>query len=388
MEKRPLRLTRLILRNWRNFKDVDVRLGRRVFLVGPNASGKSNLLDALRFLHALVRPINHGLQTAVSDRNGISRLRWYGARQNPKIEIGVILGTDEQPEEWKYSLSLGQDSNKRPVVEGEKVECRGSTVRSRPDEKDRADPARKSQTHLEQINENQGFREMAEFLAQIQYLHIVPQLVKEPERSSDRHGRNDPYGSDFLAQMWMTPKKTRDTRLARIRDALHFAVPQLEELTMEGPDVHGRPHLKGNYRHWRPQGAWQNETDFSDGTLRLIGLLWSMFSGEGPLLLEEPELSLHPDVVRHIPQMFARLQRRRGRQVLLSTHSPDLLVDEGIGLDEVLLLTPTAEGTEVRLASDIAEIRALLEGGVPLAEAVRPHTAPPAADQLVLRLGL
>jgi predicted ATPase len=68
---------------------------------------------------------------------------------------------------------------------------------------------------------------------------------------------------------------------------------------------------------------------FSDGTLRLMGLLWAVLDGRGPLLLEEPELSLHPEVIRFIPQMFARIQRRTGRQIILSTHSADLLRDEG-----------------------------------------------------------
>jgi len=43
-------ISRLILRNWRNFRFIDIDLTDRVFIVGPNASGKSNLLDALRFL--------------------------------------------------------------------------------------------------------------------------------------------------------------------------------------------------------------------------------------------------------------------------------------------------------------------------------------------------
>jgi hypothetical protein len=100
--------------------------------------------------------------------------------------------------------------------------------------------------------------------------------------------------------------------------------------------------------------------------------------------LEEPELSLHPDVVRFVPQMFARIQRRLGRQVLISTHSSDLLRDEGIGLDEVLLLEPGEEGTSVRPANDFAEIRALLEGGVSLAEAVIPRTRPRRVERLAL----
>jgi predicted ATPase len=142
----------------------------------------------------------------------------------------------------------------------------------------------------------------------------------EPDRSVGR--RQDPFGGDFLEEVARTPEKTRAARLRRIRDALRVAVPQLKELELDR-DVRGTPHLRGKYEHWRPQGAWQNEAQFSDGTLRLLGLLWAALDGSGALLMEEPEQSLHPEVVRFLPQMFARIQRKSGRQVLLSTHSTD-----------------------------------------------------------------
>lgn len=142
--------------------------------------------------------------------------------------------------------------------------------------------------------------------------------------------------------------------------------------------------MRGKYQHWRPQGAWQTEEQFSDGTLRLMGLLWVALDKEGPLLLEEPELSLHPEIVGVLPQMLARMQRRTGRQSFLSTHSPDLLRDEGIGLDEVLLLQPGAEGTEVTTAASHEDIRDLLRGGLSLADAVIPKTRPTHAAQLTL----
>ncbi len=151
-------------------------------------------------------------------------------------------------------------------------------------------------------------------------------------------------------------------------------------------DAKGTPHLHGQYEHWRPQGAWQEENQFSDGTLRLMGLLWAILEKGGPLLLEEPELSLHPGIVRVLPQMLARVQRQTGRQIFLSTHSQDLFTDEGIGLDEVLLLRPSAEGTEVKPAAEFPEIKALLQGGSNLAEAILPKTGPTEPEQLFLAL--
>jgi hypothetical protein len=108
-----------------------------------------------------------------------------------------------------------------------------------------------------------------------------------------------------------------------------------------------------------------------------MGLLWALLDGNGPLILEEPELSLHSEVARHIPAMMVSIQksqRKQARQILVSTHSSDLLTDPGIAPDEVLLLRPNNDGTKVEVAKNVAEIQPLLEAGLSIAEAVMPHT--------------
>lgn len=377
---RTIRFTSIHLENWRNFAQVEVDLQRRVFLVGPNASGKSNFLDVLRFLCDIVS-VGGGFQEAVRKRGGVSSLRCLAARRYSDLVVQVRIGGEEKASTWEYELRFTQDNRQRPVIKKERVSKQGSDLLNRPIEQDARDPERLTQTYLEQVNVNQDFREVADFFASVRYLHIVPQLVREPDRSVGR--RNDPFGGDFLEQLARTPEKTRNAWLRRIRDALRVAVPQLNELEL-WRDVRGTPHLRGKYEHWRPQGAWQTEERFSDGTLRLMGLLWATLAGSGPLLLEEPELSLHPDVVRFIPHVFARIQGRTGRQILISTHSTDLLRDDGIGLDEVLLLEPAPEGTSARPASSYSEIKALLQGGLSLAEAVIPRTRPQRVEQLTL----
>lgn len=377
-DHKALRFTRIHVENWRNFTHADAELQRRVFLVGPNASGKSNLLDVFRFLNDMAS-VGGGFQEAVRRRGGVSRIRALAARKNPDIRICAHVGNDENPNMWAYELSFTQDNQRRALIRSERVARNGTQILRRPDVKDREDPERLIQTHLEQVYANQEFRAVSDFFASVRYFHIVPQLVREPDRSVGK--QNDPYGGDFLEQIARTPERTQKARLRRIIEALRVAVPQLNELDLER-DAKGTPHLRGKYEHWRPQGAWQTEEQFSDGTLRLMGLLWATLDGSGPLLLEEPELSLHPEVVRFIPQMFARIQRRSGRQVLVSTHSPDVLRDEGVGLDEVLLLLPGSEGTELRTAGSLAEIRELLAGGLSLAEAVLPRTRPTNVEQL------
>ncbi len=374
-----LRFTHIKLGNWRNFAQVDVDLERRGFLIGPNASGKSNFLDVFRFLSDLVS-VGGGFQEAVRKRGGVSSLRCLAARRHSDIVVRIFVGSDENLHTWEYVLRFNQDNLRRPIIKQEWVAKDGSPILERPDDKDKGDPKRLTQTYIEQVYANQPFREVANFFSTVRYLHIVPQLVRDPDRSVGR--KQDPYGGDFLEQIARTPERIQKSRMKRIENALRVAVPQLKTLEF-WRDGRGIPHLRGKHEHWRPQ-AWQTEDQFSDGTLRLLGLLWATLDGSGHLLLEEPELSLHPEAVRFIPQMFARIQQRTAQQVLISTHSSDLLRDEGIGLDETLLLQPSGEGTTVQTAASFSEIKALLEGGMSLADAVIPRTRPENVEQLML----
>ncbi len=388
------RFSRIQLQNWKNFQQVDVELPLRVFLVGPNASGKSNLLDLFRFLRDLVMP-GGGFEAAVQVRHGVKALRCLSARKQTDIAIHVYVAPTNPDDSrshrgvsasqgmhhWEYRLVFNQNSQGRAVIKEEQVVRDGEVVLQRPTPEDKRDPDRLSQTYLEQVTMNQPFRELARFFESVHYLHLVPQLVREPERVVGHP--HDPYGSDFLEQVASTPQKTREARLKRILKALKVAVPQLSAIEL-WRDYRGAPHLRGRYEHWRPHGAWQTEEQFSDGTLRLMGLLWAILDGTGPLLLEEPEMSLHPEVVRYIPSMFARVQQRRHRQIITSTHSPELLYDEGIGLNEVLLLIPEREGTVVRPLSSIREAEALLKGGLTVGEIAMANTRPQNAPQLSL----
>ncbi len=375
-----MKFSKIYLENWRNFTRVDVPLQQRMFLVGPNASGKSNLLDAFRFLRDLVR-VGGGLEKAVTDRGGVSRLRSLAARRHPEIVIDVQI-EDNSEIVWQYRIGIVQDNNSRPFLKEERVWKSGKLLLERPDKQDDEDKELLRQTHLEQINSNREFREIADFFNTIRYYHIVPQLIRDPERSVGR--KLDPFGGDFLEQIASSPKKTQESRLRRIQNALRVAVPQLQELT-QYKDDRGVSHLRAKYDHWRSKGAWQTEADFSDGTLRLMGLLWALLDGTGPLILEEPELSLHSEVASHIPQMMASIQKsqkKQARQILVSTHSSDLLADPGIAPDEVLLLRPTSGGTKVEVSKDVAEIKHLLDSGLSISEAVLPLTRPPKAEQL------
>lgn len=379
-----MRVSRLRLKNWKNFKEVDVALNNRVFIVGPNASGKSNLLDVFRFLKKVAKS---GLSEAVEDRGGVSKIRCFAARSDPAIEIEASILTKEDKDsskpDWRYLISFGE-VKKEPIILKEQVWRGEILILNRPDKRDKSDSVQLSQTALEQVSANKEFRIISDFFSSVNYIHLVPQIMRNPRGYAPlRPIKEDPYGSDFISWLKRTPQWKKESQLRRIEEVLKLAVPQLEELKL-AEDEKGVPHLYWKEKAWR---GYTNITEeqMSDGSIRLLGIIWVLTSVGGPLILEEPELSLHAGFVKKmVPLIYGieSLKKSPRRQLILSTHSTELLSDKGIDASEVLLLYPGTEGTKIQVASEDDEISALLEAGMTPAEVVIPKSKPDYSDRM------
>jgi predicted ATPase len=389
-----MKVRRLALKNWMNFRNLDpVDLGDRVFVIGPNASGKSNFLDALRFLRDIarpsgVKPSGGGLQKAVNDRGQLSRLRCLNARKNPEVFIEAELEATPDEPHWIYRVGFKGEgkANNRVTITREEVHYGNREILKRPDEDDAKDPDRLTQSYLEQINANSEFRTIVHFFSEITYLHLVPQLLKFGDIIGGNVLEQDPFGQGFLQRIAAAGEKTRNARLRRIQNALEKVVPQFKELRFKRDEISGTPHIEANFAHWRPTGAWQRENQFSDGTLRLIGLLWALMEGSSLLLLEEPELSLNEEIVSHLPGLIRQVQKqsKNQRQIIITTHSESLLSDPSVGSEAVVRFEPTQEGTQILPPSEQEKI--MLKSGLPVGQVLLPATRPQAADQLEFSL--
>lgn len=376
------RFKRLVLNNWRNFKKVDIPLGSRAFIVGPNASGKTNLLDAFRFLHDIATP-GGSLLLAVKERRGLKHIRSLHAGSDSRVVIEVQVAIDNDPDEWTYTLELsGSETKKKPLRIEREVVLHGVAEVLRRPQQNETDERLLTQTHLEQISQSLSFRPLADVLASIVHVHVVPQVARTPARAEEFSKRDAP-GSDFIDQLARLSDRQKDRALRRIERLLRIAVPRFSGLDVTRDDI-GRPHLEAKYEHWRRRGGWQNEQEFSDGTLRLIGLLWAIDNGTAPLLLEEPELSLHRDVIRQLPRLFALAAQRAGRQILVSTHAEEMLAERGIDPSEILLLEPSEHETKVVLGSERPEIMDAARARIPLGRVVTAITRPKDIEQLPL----
>ncbi|MCY2929084.1 MAG: AAA family ATPase [Planctomycetota bacterium] len=375
-------VSRVIIRNWRNFTKADVSFQETVYLIGPNASGKSNFLDIFRFMRDIVNPNGGGLQPAIASRGGVNNVRSLAARQQPQIqlefELRASLASRDTPPDWRYVLWIGQEGKgkHRPIVLREEAHKGKRMLFARPDEQDKADPERLTQTHLEQINMNRKFREIASFFEQVLYLHLVPQLLKFGGGFSISQWGSDPFGQRLLEGMEETERNTRESRMKVIEEILLKVIPNLEELRFVKEEVTRRPHLEMRYKHWRPNAGWQREDQFSDGTLRLIAMLWTVFSSNSMILLEEPELSLHKRVVEQIPDLIYKIRQCRtkpGGQILISTHSEIMLSSQSID-GNFLILRPSDYGKATSIDEPTEQDKAAMCAGLSPADVLLPKT--------------
>ena len=386
-----LYVSKLKLFNWKNFHECELNLTKRCFIIGANASGKSNLLDALRFLRDIAKQ-GGGLQSAVEQRGGVTKIRCLAARQRTDISIETEL-RDIETEVlcWTYCLKIknvggGIMKNQAAVLE-EKVydHQRGEAVVERTAKSEEEDGETLKYTYLEQTTANKEFRVLRDTFSEIEYLNVVPQLVRESGSVVLTSGKDDYYGRNFLNRLSLLPERTRKSYLRKINDVLRKVVPQMDELSFVRDEM-GVPHIEARYKHWRDKGSKQNEVAFSDGTLRLIGFLFAMLDGNGVILLEEPEINLNSGVVEQLPEFIARMQRSKKRQVLVTTHSYDMLSSVGIGTAEVAVLETSTEGTKVSPLSEIPSLQAAVDAGFSIADAAMPAIKPSTAGEMNTQL--
>jgi len=334
-----MKLRRLVLKNWKNFRDVDVQVPDRLFLVGANASGKSNFMDALLFLKEVA--MEGGINGAVRRRRGLLLKNWVAPAHEP-IHAQVEV-EDELDRRWTYALTFELRGKKGTDVEvvNEYASCDGEVLLSRPDESDRGNPDRLHYVSLSTRKFKSSAVVLTEFFDAITLENCLGGILSEI---------SDP-SRGVLEYKW-----------ERIEEAFRELVPTFRPLTALLQFLSLKE--KDNF----------DDPFFSEGTLHLLGLLWGTLTGKGPLLLEAPEGKLHQTVVEKLPYVLRRLNP--DRQWIMSTYASRLLQDEGIGLDEVLVFIPSAVESVTRVvpAAKLENVRALVEGGHTIGEAVMPIT--------------
>ena len=354
-------IRRVVIRNYKSIAACDVELGPLTFLVGPNGSGISNFLDALRFVSYAIR---YSLEHALRDRGGIDevRRRSAGVGENVAIRIEFHLPGGEF---GHYALEIGGGRNSAEIRHEESTVSGGLLLAGRGAESfvvtsgqilqsfDHVGPARaKDRLYLVSVSGLGVFRSVYDALANQGFYNLNPDAIRDlqppdPGELLTRDGSNLPSVLQKLS-VNAPPLKTRvEEYMAQVVPGIHRvdAIPLGPRETVEfvQQDAEGE-------HEWRFLAA-----NMSDGTLRALGVLVALFQGgmedeagrAGPTLvgIEEPETALHPaasgvliDSMRDAASM---------RQVLVTSHSPDLLDNASISDSEILAVVAEHGSTSI-----------------------------------------
>jgi predicted ATPase len=335
------RIREVHLRNYKSIGDAVVRLSDFNVLVGPNGSGKTNFMDALAFMRdRLTKPVG----VASADHRGIVPLlsgRTVGVRVIADLESGTAdYGFEVYAEldEWRVIAERFRHVDTTGAVHTYSVR-EGRFLEPIPGINPVVEPDRLVLFAASALPE---FRPLYDFLAGIRLYAIDPthlRKLSEPGTGSAllEDGRN---AATVLGRLQRTDPETRD-RIVRV---LATVVPDLEDV--EARNLGGRWGLFLWEMHSGERTALF-AAGMSGGTLRMLGLLLAVYQPSMPtvLLIEEPEATIHPaatDVV-----MAVLMDAAHRSQVVISTHSPDVLDYKELADESLLIVTKEDGATRI-----------------------------------------
>ena len=336
-------ITRVVLKNYKSIAACDVRLGPLTFLVGRNGSGKSNFLDALRFV---ADALNTSLDHAIRDRGGINNVcrRSCGHPNHFSIRLEFALpegltghyafqikrrspgGYEVQVEECRIQNKLCLTSEEYFRVESGAVTDTSVEV---------APAAATDRLYLVNASGLPEFRPVYEAFSRMGFYNLNPDRIRDLQA---------PDPGDMLlrdgSNLTSVFKQLSPTMKQDIEEYLSIIVPGTRGVEIEkfgGKETLAfRQNVVGAKHPWRFLA-----NNMSDGTLRWLGILVALFQGNHDTQkrvslvgIEEPEIALHPAMVGALLDEFRHAAHKA--QVIITTHSPDLLEDKHLDVESIL----------------------------------------------------
>lgn len=359
---------RVKIRNFKSIGNCQVRLRPLTILVGRNGSGKSNFLDALHFISdSLQTSLDH----AIKARGGMSdvRRRSTGHPTNFAIEMEFSLPR------WQiatYGFEITSKKQGGFAVKEERLrvvsKSRKEIAHFRRDERSVVDtsienppPVLEDRLYLVNAAGLPEFRPAFDALLSMGFYNLNPNSIRELQNPDPGELLEEDGGN--IASVVERLHQERPEAVRRVCNYLQTIIPDIKDIDRValGPreTLLFYQRVKGAEHPWKFYAS-----SMSDGTLRALGALVAvtqLSTGNQPVRLvglEEPETALHPAAAGAL--MDALREAGESTQVLITTHSPDLLDQVNVE-DDGLLVVQSVEGNTRIAPADPASLRALRE---------------------------
>ncbi|MCW7537397.1 AAA family ATPase [Aquabacterium sp. A7-Y] len=345
-------IRRVRAKNFKSIAACDVELGPLTYLVGPNGSGKSNLLDALHFVRDA---LEGSLENALHLRGGLSEVRrrsgghptHFGVRLDFHLPDGrhgyYAFNVGSKPaggfEVLREECAIGE-AGMGPSY----VVAQGKPEKTSEDVFPVSTPDRLALVNAAGLP---AFRPVFDALVGMNFYNLNPRVMRDLQKPQDG-ATLKPVGEN-IASVVSFLERYAPRQKALVEEYLNLVVPSVHGVERIGvghmETVEFRQDTAGSKHPWRFAA-----NSMSDGTLRALGILVALFQGgdqSRPSLIgiEEPEVALHPAAAAVVREALSRASERS--QVLVTSHSPDLLDDVNIGVDSLLAVSSEGGVTQI-----------------------------------------
>lgn len=340
-------ITRVRLRNYRSIAGCDVALEPFTILVGPNGSGKSNFLDALRLTAESLRG---SLDHALRERSGLAEVRRKSHGHPNHFGVRLDFQLDGSPGYFAFEVAARTGGAYEIQHEacswaGAHYEIESGAVKHPPAPV--SPPASQDRLYLVNAAGLPQFRPVFDALSTMGFYNISPAKIRalqapDPGDLLDREGTNLASVLDRLSKAHPEIKQRIEEYLARVVPGIEgFDATRVGHMEM----IEFRQRVGGSKQPWRFPAI-----NMSDGTLRGLAVLTALFQfGERTTAqligIEEPETALHPAAAGLLLDCLR--EGARERQVVITTHSPDLLDNDAITSDQLLAVISTDGKTTI-----------------------------------------
>ncbi len=357
-------LDRVRLRHYRSIAECDVRLGSLALLVGPNGGGKSNFLDSLRLV---AQALGENLDNALRERGGVAEIRrrstghpthfgieleFSGAQVSGSygFQVAAVRGGDYRVSH--ESCRVRRDGAEDSFYDIRNGKLSGSSEKLLP-------KVVRGRLFLVAASGLPVFGEVFDGLTGINVYSLNPAAMSGPQKPGcgDLLRRDGANAASVLERL----RRERPDLKKRVEEFLSRIVPGVgsAERTSHGSweSIQFRQSVAGSGDPWTFHAS-----SMSDGTMRALGVLLALFSPSdasyGPVGIEEPETALHPAAAGLLLEAVQAASELR--QVIITSHSPDLLDSRILTPDNILAVRADA-GRTIIGPLDPAGQRALRE---------------------------
>jgi predicted ATPase len=310
-------LEKLTIKNFKSIREQTLELGRLNVFIGGNGAGKSNLIEAFRFLREIV---NQNLAGYAGTKGGADALLYFGRKRSPEMSFRLEFGEGDTSN--AYSVELRATDEGGLMISGETAYYHERKKYPGPYVKGISSFTKESKLktvdHIcarEVVSDLESYR--------VYHFHDTSDTAAVKATGDVDDNRVLRPQADNLAAFlyWMQQKKPDHFR--NIEDTLRQIAPFFEEFRL-APSKLNESKIR---LEWKEKGsdAYFNASSLSDGTLRFLCLATLLLQPELPavVLLDEPELGLHPAAVTLLADLLSSAATRT--QVIVATQSVTLV---------------------------------------------------------------